>query len=291
MRAVFGLVLVVGLGLAGFAVYMVQNYIAGYQAELAHARAAQSQVQNVPTVDVYVATRQLKYGEPLSLEDVRQIKWPQEGLPEGFFTAQEDLFPDPINPDLRRVVLRQIEVNEPILGLKVTDPGQDAGLTSRLEVGQRAFAIKVDVASGVSGFLRPGDRVDVYWTGSLGARLETNRREFTKLIESSVALIAVDQTTNDDNTEVTIARTVTVAATPAQVAALAQAQSTGRLSLSLVGARDETIAGHIEVDQHELLGIIEQPQEIQKAEVEPEICTIRTRKGAEVVAIPIPCSN
>jgi pilus assembly protein CpaB len=290
MRAVFGLVLVVGLGLAGFAVYMVQNYIAGYQAQLAQARNAQPQVVEMPTVNVYVAKRQLKYGEPLTDEDVYQIKWPKEALPEGFFTETEKLFPNPSDPNLRRVVLRQMEVNEPVLALKVTKPGQDAGLTSRLERGQRAFAIKVDVASGVSGFLRPGDRVDVYWTGTTA--LDNNaRREFTKLIESSIALIAVDQTTNDDDATASIARTVTVAATPAQVAALAQAQSTGRLSLSLVGARDDTIAEQIEIDQRGLLGIVETPREIQQAEVEPQVCTIRTRRGAEVVEIPIPCSN
>lgn len=292
MRAVFGLVLVVGLGLAGFAVYMVQNYIAGYQNELARARTAQVQVKQIETVEVFVAKRQLKYGEALSAEDVRQIEWPKEALPEGLFTKTEDLFPNPNDPNLRRVVLRQMEKNEPLLLTKVSKPGEDAGLTSRLERGQRAFAIKVDVASGVSGFLRPGDRVDVYWTGSTGNKRGPNSREFTKLIESSVSLIAVDQTANDDATEVSIARTVTVAATPAQVAALAQAQSSGRLSLALVGARDDTIAETIEVDQRDLLGIIEEePEVIQQAEVEPEICTIRTRRGAEVVEIPIPCSK
>ena len=185
-----------------------------------------------------------------------------------------------------------MEVNEPVLVAKISKPGEDAGLTSRLERGQRAFAIKVDVASGVSGFLRPGDRVDVYWTGSAGNKRGPNAREFTKLIESSVSLIAVDQTANDDATEVSIARTVTVAATPAQVAALAQAQSSGRLSLALVGARDDTIAETIEVDQRDLLGIVEEePVEIQQAEVEPQVCTMRTRRGAEGVEIPIPCSN
>ena len=60
-----------------------------------------------------------------------------------------------------------MEINEPILKIKVTEPGQDAGVSSRLERGMRAFAISVNVTSGVSGLLRPGDRVDVYWTGSV----------------------------------------------------------------------------------------------------------------------------
>ena len=39
MRVVFGLVLIAGLALAGFAVYMAKNYIASYQAKLAEANA------------------------------------------------------------------------------------------------------------------------------------------------------------------------------------------------------------------------------------------------------------
>ncbi|MEL6104358.1 MAG: Flp pilus assembly protein CpaB, partial [Pseudomonadota bacterium] len=74
-----------------------------------------------------------------------------------------------------------------------------------------------------------------------------------------------------------------------QVAGLAQAQSTGRLSLSLVGAEDDTIAGKIEVDQRALLGIAAQAE---IAEVEEEqTCSIRTRRGADVVEIAIPCTN
>ncbi len=39
MRAVFALVLVVGMALAGVAVYMAQNYISQSQTEVAKARA------------------------------------------------------------------------------------------------------------------------------------------------------------------------------------------------------------------------------------------------------------
>ena len=161
------------------------------------------------------------------------------------------------------------------------EPGEDAGVSSRLAKGMRAFAIRVDVASGVSGFLRPGDRVDVYWSG------RTADTEVTKLIEAGVRLIAIDQIADEDRSSPTIARTVTVEASPNEVAALAQAQSTGRLSLSLVGAEDDTVAGAVEVDQNQLLGI--KPQEVVTVEQE-RVCTIRTRRGAEVVEIPIPCA-
>lgn len=283
MRMVFGLVLLVGIGLAGFAVYMAQGYISQYQTALAQERAARE--KQVKLTDVYVAARPLKYGEQLTIEDARLIKWPEEFLPEGAFTTQDALLPS--DRDKFRTVLRAMEKNEPLLAVKLTEPGQDAGITSRLALGMRAFAINVDVSSGVSGFLRPGDRVDVYWTGSTG--LARDARKVTKLIEANVRLIAVDQTADEDRYSPVIARTVTVEVSPQQVAALAQAQSTGKLSLSLVGAQDETTAGSVEINQRQLLGIPE--EQVVEKKAEAQVCTIRTRKGSDVIEIPIPCTN
>ncbi len=285
MRAVFGLVLVIGIALAGGAVYMAKNYIGDYQQALARERAASVPV--VPTREVYVADRALRYGEPLTRDSVRKVNWPQDAIPEGAFTNLEQLIPEDL--DKARVVLRAMEKDEAILAVKVTKPGQEAGLTSQLERGMRAFAIRVDVASGVSGFLRPGDRVDVYWTGSISDTVEGARGEVTRLIETGVQLIAVDQTTSEDADTNTIARTVTVSVRPQQVAALAQAQTSGRLSLALVGIEDDTIVDPIEVDQRALLGL--EDEVLAAPAQKPEVCTIRTRRGSEVVDIPIPCTN
>lgn len=289
MRIVFGLVLIIGIGLAGFAVYMARSYIEGYQAQLEQER--QQRAPNIETVDIYVATRALKYGEQLVPDAVRLTAFPAASLPEGVFTKAEDLFSK--GEAVPRIVLRGIETNEAILAVKVTEPGEEAGITSQLKRGERAFAIKVDVSSGVSGFLRPGDRVDVYWTGSVGGgnlRTEGNSTgEVTKLIDTGVKLIAIDQVANTEMTETVIARTVTVAATPQQVAALAQAQSTGRLTLSLVGAMDDSVSEAIEIDQKRLLGIASAT--VVEQAPEEETCSIRTRRGAEVIVTPIPCTN
>ena len=235
-----------------------------------------------------MANGPLKYGQRLTREDVRQVNWPENAIPEGTFIEEAALFPE--NSDDLRVVLRAMEKDEAIMAGKVTEPGADTGLTSQLERGSRAFAIRVDVSSGVSGFLRPGDRVDVYWTGRVSGMDRNSSGEVTKLIETGVQLIAVDQMANGDHSEAMIARTVTVAVNPQQVGALAQAQSTGSLSLSLVGNLDDTVAEAIEVDQRSLLGLAEAPQ-IQEVREAPrqQVCTIRTRRGAEVVETPIAC--
>ena len=285
MRMVFGLVLLVGIALAGGAVYLAKDQIAQYKTANARAQAALAQV--VPTKTVFVAKNPLKYGQRLTKDDVRLVAWPENAIPEGAFLDADVLFPS--NTDALRVVLREIEPSEAIMAVKVTEPGEDTGLTSRLEAGMRAFAINVDVSSGVSGFLRPGDRVDVYWTGRPNLDGSNNNSEVTKLIATSIKLIAIDQSAGGNIEETTIASTVTAAVTPQQGAALTQAQKTGDLTLSLVGAQDETVAEAIEVDQRSLLGI--QRQEV-KAEVAAEkVCTIRTRRGAEVLELPIPCTN
>ena len=289
MRMVFGLVLLVGIALAGGAVYLAKDRIAQYQAANAQAQAALAKV--VPTTPVYVSTGHLKYGQKLTNDDVRAIDWPENAVPANAITEMDVLFPP--NTDELRVVLRDMFPDEPILTMKITEPGEDPGLTSRLARGQRAFTIKVDVSSGVSGFLRPGDRVDIYWTGRVNrgnaSGPPVGNGEVTKLIEANVQLIAVDQSAGGDLSEATIARTVTVSVSPQQVAGLAQAQSTGALTLALVGAQDDTIASAIEVDQRALLGITEEA--VVEAAPEKEVCTIRTRRGAEVVSIPIPCTN
>jgi pilus assembly protein CpaB len=281
MRIVFLLVLLAGVGLAGFAVYMAKGYVSATEQQLAAERAAREQM--VPTVEVFVVTEQLRYGQRITKEVVRAVKWPEDAIPEGAFKSMEELFPK--GEDVLRSVLRTMEKDEAILAVKVTDPGEDAGVGSRLAPGMRAFAIHVDVTSGVSGFLRPGDRVDVYWTGTPPG----GSGEFTKLIDTNVRLIAVDQSADEDVSDAILARTVTVEATPEQVASLAQAQQSGRLWLSLVGVDDATVASAVQVDQRDLLGIEAAPAPVQVEQ--QQVCTVKTRRGADIVEVPIECTN
>lgn len=281
MRMVFGLVLVVGLALAGFAVYMAQGFISQTQNALAEERAIRE--KSGPLVEVYVVNKPLNYGDPLTKDDVQLIYWPENSLPEKIFRDAAVLFPD--DGKEQRFVVRQMEMFEPLLASKVTEPGQPAGLGGQLAKGNRAFAIKVDVDSGVSGFLQPGDKVDVYWTG----QAEGVGGDLTRLIEHTVKIVAVDQVANGERANAAaIARTVTVEVSPEQVARLAQAQATGQLALSLVGAGDETISASVEVDTAGLLGI--QAEQIVAAEKE-KVCTVKTRKGGEAAEITIPCTN
>jgi len=275
MRFIFILVLLAGIGLAGFGVYMLNERFSSDQSELVRlSQAVSNQTELGPVI---VADEELRYGKSLLAEHVRVVEWPISARPENVFTSMDELFGAEGTP--ARAVLRLIEPGEAIMRSKVTNPGQDAGVSSRLSKGMRAYTITVDVATGVSGFLNPGDRVDIFWSGS------DQGRPLTKLILENISLIAIDQTADEDSKRPIVARTVTVEVSPVTVAALAQAQATGRLSLSLRGADDDLTTGPVEVDQDTLIGRVQEVEQITRE------CFITERRGLEVVQTPAPCPD
>ncbi|GAB4263965.1 MAG: Flp pilus assembly protein CpaB [Pararhodobacter sp.] len=269
-------ILGVGLALAGFGVFMAQDYVKQTEAAIAAVQASNANRASIETVDVLVAARALRYGEPIRNMDVQVVAWPANAVPPGAFHDLEELIPDPSRP---RVALRAMEPMEPLLAIKVSEPGQPAGIAAMLTPGMRAFTIRVDQNSGISGTLRPSDTVDIYWTG------RGQDGEITRLLSSNVRIIALDENADQDRTFNGVPRSVTIEALPEMVASLAQGQSTGRLSLSLVGLDDDTALSQIQVDADAMLGIE------RRAEQVVERCTVRTRRGAEVVMIEIPCTN
>ncbi len=280
MRMIFGLVLVVGLALAGAAVYLARGYFEGSETALARAEARLNTIG--PLTEVFVIKKPVAYGAPFTRDDVQPILWQEGALPQGTFSDINALFPE--NGPKQRYAIRQIEKFEPILASKVTEPGKQAGLMNQLGRGIQAFTLRVDATSAVSGFVNPGDHVDIFWTGPAPGV----EGDLTRLIESAVKVVAVDQSTNGDRVADGSARTVTLAVSRERVARLVQAQNTGRMSLSLVSAPDDAETGLIEIDRNGMLGITaDQVVEAPKAEV----CTIKTRKGADIVETEIPCTN
>ena len=280
MRNPFILVLVAGIGVAGFAVWLLKGYMNENAAALAAARAAVG--ENVPLVEVYAAAAPLRYGESLDEDKVGTILWPAHAVPEGAFVEGGDVVL--MAEGGVRLMTRAVDKGEIILASKVTKPGGEVGITSMLEPGMRAISINVNAQTGVSGLLRPGDMVDVFWTGDLEGR------EVTRLVQPSVQIIAVDQSSDMDVARTSVADTVSVMTTPEQAAGLMHAQAEGRLTLSLVGVNDDAgDAELVQVDRNKLFGIQEVVAEAPAPE--PERCYINTRRGGELVRVEIACTN
>ncbi len=276
MRLIFALVLFIGIGLSGFAVYTFQQTVNDYQTRLAIAE--KNARPPVPLVKMIVAAKALEFGETIEAEDLREVDWPENAVPEGSFNALDQLVgAEGMEP---RYIMRPVEKDEVILATRVTAFGQDAGIRSRLSQGLRAFTIRVDAASGVSGFVQPGDKVDIYWTG------QSPTGPITRLLLEGVEVIAIDQSSDETQGQAQVVGTVTVQVNPETVGRLAQAQSTGRLALSLRGTGDEaTIDQPLEVQQTDVTGFVE-------AEIAPEAqkCYLTVTRAGLQEKIEVDCA-
>jgi pilus assembly protein CpaB len=101
----------------------------------------------------------------------------------------------------------------------------------------RAVSVPVNRTSDVSGFILPGDEVDVLIThplplptGGDGTALQHHAAE---TVLQNVRVLAVDQKLDDKGGEAILAQTATLELTPKQSEIIAVAIEMGKLSLSL----------------------------------------------------------
>ncbi|MEO0819962.1 MAG: Flp pilus assembly protein CpaB [Pseudomonadota bacterium] len=260
MRLIGILVLLLGIGLAGGALYYANKVFSQYK-----------QVNVVDTgpgtVPVIVATEKIEFGKPIKESMIRIVDWPETSVPQGAFTSPEDLIGDSTTE--KRVALRAIEPDEPILEAKVSGFGEDSTMSIMLGENKRAFSLPIDAVSGVAGFITPGDRVDIILTEGSGGDL------VSRVILQNVLVIAVDQTSRKDSVSARIGRTATVEVNARQASKLALAQQLGRLSLTLRGVGQEVSEDDLApVSIRDITGEVEEVEE--KA---PVARTVRVRRG------------
>lgn len=270
MRAVFGLVLLIGMGLAGFAVYMVNQYMETQSTQLENER--QRAASAIRTVDVYAPARDLTYGDLLRIEDVKVIKYARDFLPQGVFATEEELFPEGLNTP--RVVRLPMQVNEPILTAKVTEAGAPQGITALLDPGMRAFPLSRTITQAFVSELRPTDRIDLYWVGRVG-----DGPSISRLVKSRLEIISMEPS-------------VVIQVSQEDFADLQVLSAAGSLSLSPVG-RDDLDAGDltIETNIRDVLGIADVVVEPEEVEVAPEQCFITQRSGTERIQVEVDCAD
>lgn len=210
--------------LAGASVFMARNWI---QSQVQPV-AAEQQTPQIQTTKMVVAASQMQYGNKIRREHLRVVDWPVGAVPQGAFSSIPELLGE--QGEQERVVLRTIEVNEPILKNKVTGFGGRASLSTLISPGMRAMAIRVNDVNGVAGFVLPGDRVDILLT-------RDNPGDSTGLVTDvflqNMKVLGIDQNANEDRSKPAVARAVTLEVTTQQAQKLTLAQKLGSLSLAL----------------------------------------------------------
>ncbi len=218
MRLRSFIVLALAILLGGASVFLARTWLEG------NVRQADAVEPSIKTTTVVVARVPLHFGSHLSEENLRVVEWPADSRPEGTFTTLSEVVTD----TERRVALRSIEANEPILASKVSGFGGRASLSAVISSDMRAMTIRVNDVHGVAGFVLPGDRVDILVT-----REPERNHPITDVLLQSVQVLGIDQDANEKRDKPQVARAVTLEVTPEQAQKLTLASTVGTLSLSL----------------------------------------------------------
>ena len=213
--------------LAGAAVFLAQNWLQSQKPQVVEV-PAEPQVQMTTVV---VAATPLYFGNTVRREHLREIEWPAGAVPPGSFSSIDELIGD---DNERRVALRAVEINEPMLKSKVSGFGGRASLSTILAPEMRAATIRVNDINGVAGFVLPGDHVDIMLTrGANGKGKDDTTNLLTDILLQNVKVLAIDQDANEERAQPVVVKAVTLEVTPVQAQKLVLAQRLGQLSLAL----------------------------------------------------------
>jgi pilus assembly protein CpaB len=214
MRTSTVIILAVAISMGGSAAYLTRSWLKD-----------QTSAAVQPAGTIVVAAESLAYGTAMTPDNVVEIPWFSNTLPEGAFAVKDDLLNDG-----RRVVLSPLKRGEPVLRSKITGPGQRASLASLLDDGKRAVTVSVDDVRGVAGFVLPGDFVDIVVIADDGS---PKRQSYSDILLEHVKVLAIDQVASEGEGQPTVAKAVTVEVTKEQAQKILLATSIGKLSLIL----------------------------------------------------------
>ncbi len=211
----------------------------------AFARTAAPIAERAAAVRVLVAKETMEAGRFVRVEDLDWIAWPEDGIADGYVVeGREDA--DEAEKSGKAlfagaVVRSRITAGEPVTARRLVQPGERGFLAAVLDPGKRAVSLPVDATTGISGFIFPGDWVDVIFTGHIkldaGAAgnegTRAKRIDFSETLLGDVQVIAMDQTVETGDGKARVAKTATLQVTPKQAEKIALALRIGGLSLSL----------------------------------------------------------
>ncbi len=234
------ILVIVSVAAGSLAMVIVRNMMTEERRSLERERQQLHTDYQAP-IQVVVAAKDLPEGTALEASHLKMAQ-----VPEKFVQPYAVRSPGEI---LHRVTAAPIAEGEQILSNKVR--ASDATLTPKestlsgvMQKGKRAVTIAVDTITGVGGFVRPGDSVDILWTVQVpGAGAGSSKQEgevVTMTLFQDVPVYAVGReavgragSKPKGGSEEPAQYTVTLALSPQETSFLLFARDQGRIQLSL----------------------------------------------------------
>ena len=188
------------------------------------------QVQSVETQPLVVAAVDMPWGEVLSTSTVKLQSYLKASPPPGAFTDPSQV--------AGRTLLYPVVIGEPILESKLAPQTAAAGgVGAIITPKKRAMAVRVDKVIGVSGFIRPGSRVDVLVTI---APKSTDAGPMTKIVLENILVLAIgsEMEKAGKQEKPTVVDVITMEVTPEEGEKLALSATEGKLQMALRNSTD-----------------------------------------------------
>ncbi len=249
VRALVFLFLAVAMG-SGSLVVLYQ-LITQYQVKIDEAKRPEDMVM------VIVAARDLYQGVTITEDDLYAVQIPPRFLPEGVFLSPEHV--------VGRIPRERILANEFVRADRLADPESGVGLNAVIPRGMRAISVNVTDGAALSGFLNPGNYVDVLVTYTPTEGKQNKKKPETKTILQAVFVLGVNSRSQNESTDE--ARelrprqrpSVTLLVTAEQAERVAHAENMGQIVLSLRNDLDVIVSSLGGVDLDDLRSKIEAP--------------------------------
>ena len=216
------------------------------------ARAAKGTSANYR--DVVVSATDLTFGVKLERTMLRTARYPKDAVPAGAYTSL-----DSVVGQTTKVFMG---AREPVTAAKLSSRG--GGLSMLVRPGMRGVSIEVNQVSGVSGFVLPGDRVDVLITVDPH---NGGENAVTRTLVQDIEVLAAGQKTQQGDNKPLSVQSVTLLVDPEQAEILAHATHEGEIHLVLRNPQDQ---GQVEVSTfstREMMGVVDPPPARPQARV------------------------
>lgn len=285
--------------LSGGSVVLTQQWLhqAVRRASL-DATAKSGPATAAPAAQVLVAAVALPPGTIVKPGQLRWQPWPA-GIATGDFLTQANARLEDLNGAVAR---NAIAAGEPLSAGRLVQPGDRGFLAAVLQPGYRAVTVNVTAASGVAGFVVPGDHVDVILNMSLNTP-NGDRSVGSETILQDVRVLAMDQRATEPASpagakdgakkDPAVPQTATLEVTPKGAEIIGAATQVAPLTLSLRSlAEPKTPAPLDRTVTHtsitEALGVPPKPAAhppAHRAEARPQAPGVQLFRGSQAITI------
>ncbi|MCU0720290.1 MAG: Flp pilus assembly protein CpaB [Pirellula sp.] len=232
----------------------------------------QKEQPTVQTVGIVLATKNISAASKLTADSLKIEQWPSDRVPPGAIidlALAEGKF-----------AKQPIYANEPIIEVKLANKGKEVIIPD----GFRVFDIVVRDETGGSGYLAPGDRVDVFGFFEKGQRISASRT--IKVLENIEVLMVDGVASVDLEAQDAVkksVRTIQLLVKDKQYSVLDTASHLGKLRLALrPPEKDEITANNVD-DGEEFMSWLNEVEQGDKEPSKPEPLAAAAKVIAEVV--------